>query len=1196
VSATVSIEVAGTNRQPTADSQSVQTDEDLAAAMTLTGDDGDDGVEQALSFAIVDAPQHGTLTGFNPATGQVTYTPDPNYNGPDSFTFTVTDDDTAGGHARTSDPATVTLTVLPINDAPTASAQSVATPEDTATLITLSADDGDAGVDQSLVFAIVAGPQHGTLTGFNPATGQVTYTPDPNYNGPDSFTFTVTDDASAGGPGLTSTAATVSIDIAPVNDPPAAAAQSVSTEEGLSVNITLAGSDGDDGVEQALTFAIVDAPQHGTLSGFNPATGQVLYTPDADYHGPDSFTFTVTDDGTAGGPALTSAAATVSISVDQSNARPIAHAQSVSTAEDVPLAIALTGEDGDDDVEQALTFAIVIGPKHGQLSGFNPLTGQVTYTPGAGFNGSDDFTFIVTDDDTAGGDPQISTPALVVIEVAPQNDPPLGDAQSVATDEDEPVSITLTGSDGDPEAGQALTFAILDGPSHGTLSGFDPATGEVLYTPDENFNGSDSFTFVVTDDDTAGGEPLDSQPVSVSIQVDPVNDSPVALAQSVTLDEDTSIMVQLTGDDSDPELAQTLTFTLVSGPSHAAIMGFNPANGKLSYLPLEGFNGVDTITFTVTDDDTAGGDPLTSPEATLTLTIIPVNDTPSADGQALETDEDEPLAIQLTGTDGDGELEQTLTFAVVDPPQHGTLSGLDPATGEVLYTPDPDYHGPDSFTFTVTDDDSAGGDPLTSPAATIQIEVLSVNDPVTAGDDTASVEEDSQENEIDWQANDSTAPDGGEVLSIVAFTEAAHGDVSTDGERLFYTPEVDFVGVDTFTYTVEDGHGGSATATVSVQVLDRHDEVIITGADTGGGPHVRVFSPETLEEVFSFFAYHPNFTGGVRVASADVNGDGTPDYITAAGPGGGPHVRVIDGVTHQNLAGPIGSFFAYHPNFTGGVYVAAGDVNGDGLADVITAAGAGGGPHVRVFSGADGSELSSFFAYNPGFTGGVRVAAGDLDGDGLAEIITGAGTGGGPHVRAFDGQTGLLADHPAANFFAYFPLFLGGVYVAAGDLDGDGLAEIITGAGSGGGPHVRAFSGEDGAELFGFFAYDPGFTGGVVVSTGDVDFDGQADIITAPGPGGEPEVRLFSGLDAGQLDDLVAYHPDFRGGVLVAATAPGPVGPPPEETESGDLLASLDQLLGQSDVASDLDSSDLDIDLLEPDSPDALDELFADWN
>ena len=136
----------------------------------------------------------------------------------------------------------------------------------------------------------------------------------------------------------------------------------------------------------------------------------------------------------------------------------------------------------------------------------------------------------------------------------------------------------------------------------------------------------------------------------------------------------------------------------------------------------------------------------------------------------------------------------------------------------------------------------------------------------------------------------------------------------------------------------------------------------------------------------------------MSVATADLTGDAVPDLVTGPGPGGAPNVRVIDGKTGQTVPGPLGSFYAYDPSFTGGVRVAVADVNGDGTPDIITGAGPGGGPHVKVFNGKDFSLMYSFFAYDPSFTGGVLVTAGDVDGDGKADVITGAGPGGGPHV------------------------------------------------------------------------------------------------------------------------------------------------------------------------------------------------------
>ncbi len=280
---------------------------------------------------------------------------------------------------------------------------------------------------------------------------------------------------------------------------------------------------------------------------------------------------------------------------------------------------------------------------------------------------------------------------------------------------------------------------------------------------------------------------------------------------------------------------------------------------------------------------------------------------------------------------------------------------------------------------------------------------------------------------------------------------------------------------------------------------------IITGAGAGSGPRVRTFKADGTPAALDFYAYHLAFRGGVRVASCDVTGDSRADIITGAGPGGGPHVRVFDGVTGAEVTG----FFAYAPAFTGGVFVACGNVLGDptGAAQIITGADAGGGPHVRVFTGAGTDTGIGFFAYAPAFLGGVRVAACDVNGDGRADIVTAAGPGGGPHVRVFDGAT--LAE--LAGFFAYDVAFTGGVFVACGDVLAGAHPELVTGADAGGGPHVRVFTATGADAGVGFFAYSAAFTGGVRVAVGDLDGDGPGEILTAAGAGGGPHVRAFTG-------------------------------------------------------------------------------------
>ncbi len=305
--------------------------------------------------------------------------------------------------------------------------------------------------------------------------------------------------------------------------------------------------------------------------------------------------------------------------------------------------------------------------------------------------------------------------------------------------------------------------------------------------------------------------------------------------------------------------------------------------------------------------------------------------------------------------------------------------------------------------------------------------------------------------------------------------------------------------------------------------------IYVTGADAGGGPDVKVFDAATGQVKFGFFAYDAHFTGGVRVAVGDVNGDGFPDVICAAGPGGGPNISVFDGRTGLPLAGPLGSFFAFDPRFTGGLYVAAGDVNGDGFADIVCGADAGGGPNVTVFSGKDGTRLLSFFPFDVHFAGGVRVAAGDVNGDGNADIIAAAGPGGGPQVRVFTGDA-----TPLGSFFAFDPLFAGGLYVAAGDANGDGRADVVVAAGPGGGPQVNIFSGSNFSLLTSYFAYNPAFGGGVRVATVDCNDDGRVEVVTVAGPGGGPDVRTINALTLQQVDDFFAYDMRFSGGLYVA--------------------------------------------------------------
>ncbi|QGJ70079.1 Hypothetical protein PBC10988_17680 [Planctomycetales bacterium 10988] len=337
----------------------------------------------------------------------------------------------------------------------------------------------------------------------------------------------------------------------------------------------------------------------------------------------------------------------------------------------------------------------------------------------------------------------------------------------------------------------------------------------------------------------------------------------------------------------------------------------------------------------------------------------------------------------------------------------------------------------------------------------------------------------------------------------------------------------------TLFFSANDGVNGRE---LWVLRTDPEEPLLVTGSDAGEPSTVRVFDSAGTE-LLNFMPYG-SLDIGVRVATGDVNGDGVMDIVTAAGPTGGPHIQVFDSRTGELLTTGPNNFYAYDPSLLMGVFVAVGDVNNDGYDDIITGADTTGEPHVRVFSGRTGEVITEFYAYLIDFKGGVRVAVGDVDGDFRKEIITGAGPGGGPHVRVFDGNNsvGVPIGGAATDFYAYVPSFTGGVYVASGDVNNDMLDDIITGPGSTGDPLVRVFSSADAALLQNFYAYSTDFKGDVRVASTDVDGDGIADILTAPGSPGGPHVRAFSGVDLSDLSNFYSGSPTNFDGIFISGS------------------------------------------------------------
>jgi hypothetical protein len=452
------IQLTGAAR-PVANGQSVTVTRDTPKAITLTGA-GFGGTQ--TNFVVATPPAHGALTGTAP---HLTYTPGSGYVGPDSFTFSVNDG------SVTSTVATVSISVLLVNAPPVADHQTVTVLEDTPTTLTLTGSDPDGPTPN---FVVASLPSRGVLSGVAP---MLTYNPALDYSGPDSFTFTVNDGS------LTSAVATVSINITPVNDAPIALPQSLGTLQDTPLAITLTAADPDG---PQTNFVIAAYPARGSLSGNPP---EVTYTPAPDFSGLDSITFRANDG------SLTSGLATVTITVTAVTRPPVANSASLTTAEDTPLAAALTGSD---PAGRPIQFTLVGLPRHGTLTGWPPA---LTYTPAPNFSGTDSFRFLANNGTLR------STNAIVSISVTAVNDPPVAAPLAVTTVEDTPVNLSLVATDVD---GPLTNFAMVLPPTRGSVTG-NGATR--TYTPTPNYYGVDSFTYTATDGS------LTSAPVAVTINI-----------------------------------------------------------------------------------------------------------------------------------------------------------------------------------------------------------------------------------------------------------------------------------------------------------------------------------------------------------------------------------------------------------------------------------------------------------------------------------------------------------------------------------------------------------------------------------------------------------------------------------------------------------------------------------------------------
>jgi len=945
--ATVTITVMPINDAPVAlnDSYSINEDTTLTipAAGVLANDSDVDG--DPLSAVLVADVAHGTLNLNN--NGAFTYTPSLNYTGVDTFTYRASDGPLSSGVA------TVTITVLPVNDTPVALNDAYTINEDTVLSITrpgILANDTDAD-GNTLTAVLVADVTHGTLL-FN-ANGSFFYTPNANYHGTDTFTYRATDGA------LTSAVATVTITINPTNDLPVAINDDAyTTLEDTALTILPRGIltndvdvDGD-----VLTALLVSTTTHGTLTLSN--NGAFFYTPSLNYTGVDAFTYRATDG------FLTSSVATVTITVLPVNDAPVALDDSYSVNEDTALVISAPGVLGNDaDVDgNPLTTVLMSNPASGTLN--LSTNGSFTFTPSLNFTGNVTFTYRATDGALTSG------VATVTITVLPVNDAPVALDDNYSVNEDTTLTIATPGilaNDSDVD-GNPLTAVLVSNPASGTLN--LSTNGAFTFTPSLNFTGNVTFTYRASDSQLLSGV------ATVTIRVLPVNDTPVALDDFYSVNEDTPLLISIPGvlgNDSDVD-GDVLSAVLLTNVLHGTLTLSN--NGAFLYTPSLNYTGVDVFAYRATDGA------LTSSVAFVTITVLPLNDGPVAVNDAYTLAEDGTLTIPARGIltndfDTDGDL---LTAVLGTGVQHGTLNLS--GNGAFTYTPSLNYTGVDTFTYRATDGS------LTSALATVTITITPVNDAPVAVNDFYAVNEDAvlTVSTPGVLTNDSDVD--GNPLTAILLSNPGSGTLNFNTNGSFtFTPSLNFTGTVTFTYRASDSQLTSGVASVTITVLPLND-----------GP-VALNDNYSVNEDTTLTIPLP----GVLANDSDVDGD----LLTAV---------LLTGVQHGTLNLSTNGAFTYTPslNYTGVdtfTYRATDGALTSGVATVtITVVPVNDPPTTGVLG--DSYSLLEDGALNISVPG-VLANDGDVDGDPLTAVLVATTTHGTLALNA----NGSFSYTPAANYF-----------------------------------------------------------------------------------------------------------------------------------------------------------------------------------
>lgn len=762
-SSTVAVSVIAVNDNPVAVADIASTSEDMSVNINVLANDLD--IDSTSITLLNGTANNGSV--FVLANQTLNYQPNENFNGTDFITYVIADDNGGSGSGS------VTVNVGAVNDLPLAVDDIANTDEELTVTINVLSNDTDIDGDSLTVSAATA--NNGSVS-VN-ADQTLSYTPNDQFNGQDTINYTA-DDLNGG-----TASAIVTVTVAPVNDQPIAVNDIASTSEEIAVNIDVLSNDTD--VDNDALTVTNPTAINGTVI---VASNQTLdYTPNLNFNGTDIINYSL-DDHNGG-----TASAQVTVSVSPVNDNPVATDDTATTVEDSPTPISINVLSNDVDIDGdtlAVTGAVA-------ANGAVILQSQnrVEYTPGPDFNGQDTIDYTI--EDGQGG----TATAKVLVEVTGVNDTPVAVNDSFSSPEDSPATLNVLANDTDID-GDSLTVSnatLPAGTGFGSL--LINADFTLNYQPEANFNGTLSINYDVSDG-------LSSTSAIATVTITAINDAPTAVADSLTINEDSATFIDVLANDIDPDLITNADVLSVINPTATNGSVSVETDQSILYTPTTDFSGVDVINYTV--QDSAG---LTS-STTVDVTISPVNDLPVAVNDSATVNEDTliNLDVLLNDSDIDGDqlsIDNTPLTAI-----NGVVT-IEP-DNTLNYTPNTHYFGADTISYQISD--GKGG----IASAIVNLNVVNINDaPIALSDSEVTLEDTSVS--ISVLTNDSDIE--GDTLTLVA-ANSAHGSTSIiGGATIDFTPDADFNGLAIIDYTIDDNGVPveSASSTVSVNVSAVND-------------------------------------------------------------------------------------------------------------------------------------------------------------------------------------------------------------------------------------------------------------------------------------------------------------------------------------------------------------------------------------